>query len=121
MIGNMRRYPLKLFLKDFYVLGGIISAICADVFLWIYIPLHVKKLGDFSFLHYTINFGVDFIGTWKLFLLFPALGLLIIIVHTGLGYWIYGQSKALARFVLISQTVFCLFLILSVLTLFIIN
>ncbi|KKU12946.1 MAG: hypothetical protein UX20_C0036G0004 [Candidatus Magasanikbacteria bacterium GW2011_GWC2_45_8] len=117
----MQRYPLKLFFKDYYAAGGIIAAILADVFLWLYIPLRARTFGDLAFLHYTIHFGVDFIGAWTRLLLLPALGLLIIVVHTGLGYWLYGQFKELARLVLVSQVVLCGFLIVSAVALFIIN
>lgn len=117
----MQRYPLKLFFKDYYAAGGIATAVLADIFLWIYISLRARTLGDLAFLHYTIHFGVDFIGAWTRLLLLPALGLLIIAVHTALGYWLYGQLKELARFVLVSQAVLCGFLIVSAAALFIIN
>lgn len=121
MIRDMQRYPLKLFFKDYYVSIGVAGAFLADLFLWIYLPFRVRNLGELVFLHYTIHFGVDFIGLRTRLFFLPAFGFIIIILHTGLGYWLYGQFKELARFLLISQTILCGLLILSVMALLIIN
>ncbi len=117
----MRLYPLKLFFKDYFVSSGIFFAILANLFLWIYIPLKARNLGETAFLHYTVHFGVDLIGSWTRFLIIPVISLIVLIVHTGLGYWLYGQTKELARFLIISQVVMYAFLIVSAVALFIIN
>lgn len=121
MMGDMQRYPLRLFFKDYVVSMGILIALLTDIFLWIYILVRGRALGDSAFLHYTIHFGVDFIGAWTLLLFIPALGLVIFAVHTGIGYWLYGYQKTLARTLLVSQAVLCAFLLMSAFMLFFIN
>lgn len=91
----MPRFPLKLFLKDRWILGSFLSAFLLNFFLWIYLALAIKSAAETVFLHYTVHFGVDLIGPRGQIFSLPLLGFILILLNFLLAYFIYNSHKGL--------------------------
>lgn len=88
----MGRFPVRLFLRDKLVRVSLVMAIFENVALWIYLLFSVKSTENL-FLHYTIHFGVDLVGSFANLLLLPLLGLMIILLNFTVAYFLYDNLK----------------------------
>lgn len=88
----MTVFPLKLFLKDRWVLIFLFLTLLFNATLWIYLPLAIPVTNQTIFLHYTVHFGVDLIDSWGNIFVLPFLGLFLAAVNFSLAYLIYRQK-----------------------------
>lgn len=94
---KLRLYPLKLYLRSLPValLSG--SALVLNIFSWLWLWIQIPRGVDQLFLHYSILFGVDFIGTRTQIFYVPLLGLVIWIVNTFAGWILYRKDNFMSH------------------------
>ncbi|HBV58379.1 MAG TPA: hypothetical protein DEB73_03940 [Candidatus Magasanikbacteria bacterium] len=90
----MGRFPVRLFLRDKFVISSLGAAVFVNVALWVYLLVAIKSAENI-FLHYTIHFGVDLVGTYSNLLMLPLLGLVLILLNFTIAYFFYDNLKRL--------------------------
>ncbi len=86
-------YPIKLYIKHLPNLVVLILAFLTNIASWVWLLLQIKPQEGLIFLHYNILFGVDLVGVWWKVLYLPIGGLLILLINTTLGWWLFGKDK----------------------------
>lgn len=106
----MPRFPLKLFLKDKWMLAPLVVSGLFNLSTWLYLGLAIKPRPEAVFLHYTVHFGVDLSGPWSQIFFLPLLGLILILINFIVAYFIYDQNKNLSRLIAIATVALEVFL-----------
>lgn len=102
-------YPIRAFFKEKLVLASVVLFFLSNSALWMYL-LYNAEPRDHFFLHYTVYFGVDLVGTRNDAFLLPAGGLLIGVVNTLLAYLFRLRARPLSVFFLVLTLVTHVFL-----------
>lgn len=91
-----RRMRQPYILKDRYVLLSV--ALLASLFFAeaFYILIVVRELPHLIILHENIYFGIDRIGPWFYIFFFPALQLLVFLVHGIIGSALFTGNRTLS-------------------------
>lgn len=71
----------------------IIGALFLNMVNWALIAFFNRPVDFPIILHYNVYFGVDVIGAWWQVYSLPAIGLVILLVNTTLGYSFYCQKE----------------------------
>ena len=108
----MGRFPIRLFLNDRMVCFSLASSLIANVALWIYLLLAINSAENI-FLHYTIHFGVDLVGSFFNLLMFPLLGLALILLNFVIAYFLYDNLKSLSLLMAAATPVIQVFLLME--------
>ncbi len=106
-------YSPRLYLLDHWIQWPLGSSLLANLVGWWYLLGHIHPTGDPIFLHYTILFGVDYIGSWHLLLLPAVIGLLMIAVNFIFSFVIYRKSRFFSRLLALSTGILEVFLIVA--------
>jgi len=97
-------YPLKLYITKAPVLFLTILIIIFNIFSWVWLWLHIPRGLEYVFLHYTVLFGVDRIGSVVDMYMIPLSGLVIGCANIILGWLLYRRSKFFS-YILLSTAV----------------
>ncbi|MBI5022687.1 MAG: hypothetical protein HZC05_00770 [Candidatus Magasanikbacteria bacterium] len=108
----MRRFPVRLFLRDKLVLSSLITAMAVNAALWVYLFWAVKSAENI-FLHYTIHFGVDLVGTYSDLLMLPLIGLVLILLNFIIAYFLYDNLKRLGLLMAVATPLIQAFLLME--------
>lgn len=108
----MGRFPVRLFLRDKLVMSSLSVAVLINVALWVYLLLAVKSAENI-FLHYTIHFGVDLVGSFTNLLMLPLLGLALILLNFTIAYFLYDNLKRLGLLMAVATPVIQVFLLVE--------
>lgn len=103
-------YSPKLFFSDRWVLGSLVGAILAQIFLWLYLFFNIRSGAGQIFLHYNITFGTDLVGDWWKIYFLPLAGFGVILLNYFLAILFYSTDKFLARLIGFWTLLFHLFL-----------
>lgn len=106
----MGRFPIRLFLRDKMIRGPLFISLFANVALWIYLLAAVKSAENI-FLHYTIHFGVDLVGSLANLLMLPLMGLVLIPLNFFIAYFLYDRLKRLSLLLALATPVIQIFLL----------
>lgn len=90
-------YPIKLYLKYRPNIVMLPISLALNVASWFWLLVNIPPQEDQLFLHYTILFGVDLIGTWGKIFYLPLTGLLILLVNAAIGWLLFKSSKFFAQ------------------------
>ncbi|MEK7189644.1 MAG: hypothetical protein AAB666_01550 [Patescibacteria group bacterium] len=108
----MGRFPVRLFLRDKLVISSLVVAGFLNAALWIYLLLAIKSAENI-FLHYTIHFGVDLVGSFSNLLMLPLLGLALILLNFTIAYFLYDNLKRLGLLMAAATPVIQVFLLVE--------
>jgi hypothetical protein len=103
----------KLFFRDKFISVPLGAAVVIQGILWWYTLANVHKTGERFFLHYNITFGPDLVGEWWQIFLFPALGLLVVLINFALSLFFYNKDKFLARVLTATVVLSHIFLLIA--------
>lgn len=95
---------LRYFIRDKIVFGLTIFGLLADLLAWLILFWQVPFKASSFFLHYTVYFGVDWVGEWRMIFLIPLAGLLFLMINVLLAYLFY-KSQKLVSYLFLSATV----------------
>ena len=90
-------FSLKLYLRDRWILGPGLAAVGILGLLWGYTFRRLGPTPQSVFLHYTVVFGVDWVGSWWQLWLLPGFGTVIFLLNYLVGWFVYSQEKLAAR------------------------
>lgn len=109
------------YFKDNVIRIALVVSILFNIALWVYIKTQVKA-GPFSIaLHYTIYFGIDFLGQAREALTIALVGLIILVVNVILGFKIYNYNKLASYFLGITSILVQIFLFFAAYGLVLVN
>lgn len=108
-------------MRDKLILVSFGAALLVNILIWI---LTLSKFGTGSArvpLHFSIVYGINFLGPARQIYLLPLAGLLFILVNAGLARMLYDREKLLAYFLAVGSTVAQVILCLAALSLLAVN
>ena len=82
----------------------LIGALILNGINWGLIAFFISPVDFPIVLHYNVYFGVDVIGAWWQLYFLPAIGLIIMIVNTVLGYLFYQKKERIVAHLLMLAT-----------------
>lgn len=89
---------LKPYWKDSVITTIIFFSVISNLSIWIYL-LNNRIGGNIPIiLHYNLLFGLDYLGNYSKVFLLPAVGSIILIFNTSLGYYTYSREKLASYF-----------------------
>lgn len=91
---------VKLFKKTWF-LNVLIVSLLLNAVLWLLILFRAIPTTDSVPLHYSLTFGIDWLGGWGKLFTYPIAGLLLIVINTWLATIMYSINKFLAIVLLI--------------------
>lgn len=91
----MKVVPIKLFFKKRWAWIPLSVALASNLFIWAYLIWFIRPTEELLILHYTIHFGVDFLGRWLSVFVVPLVGLLFLLINTALGWWFWNRVRVL--------------------------
>ena len=116
-----RLYPLKLYFSklSISIVAGLALAI--NLFSWFWLSIQIPSTGEQLFLHYSVLYGVDYIGDgWKIFYV-PLLGMIILVINVLLGWIFYNKDKFMAQLLNFAALVCQIFILITVFLLVFLN
>jgi len=109
------------------IIATIIS-LCLNLFIWLLIYFRLRPMvkllpADQAFipLHYNTYLGVDSFGNWLNIFLLPGLGLLIFLINTLLAVLIYNRKDILSYFLVLTNLISQLLLLIATVFIILIN
>ena len=78
----------------------LLSALLLNLFMWAYLGWQIQPTEELLILHYTIHFGVDFLGRWLSVFVVPLVGLLFWLVNGARVWWFWNRMRILSQCVL---------------------
>lgn len=87
----------------------LLISLLLNIAAWVYLLWFIRPGEAQLVLHYTIHFGVDYVGPWYWALQAPAIGLSFFSVNTFLSWWMWERIRILSHifngFSVLSQAV----------------
>ncbi|MDO9399137.1 MAG: hypothetical protein Q7T79_00400 [bacterium] len=109
-------------LSFLYIRVYLIIALVLNIFNWVFVYYISSIISqNLVILHYNVNFGVNLIGDISKMYIIPAVGLFFILLNLLLIINIYKENKFVIHLLLVSSIVVNLFLLMSVMALYLIN
>lgn len=90
---NLRQKTKVIFLQDKIVIILFLVGLLLNLALYLAINLGIKPATEPIILHYSVYFGIDFIGHWQQLYLMPAVGTFLWLVNFILALFFYQQEK----------------------------
>ncbi|MCK4918955.1 MAG: hypothetical protein KAS01_01060 [Candidatus Pacebacteria bacterium] len=90
----------KPYWKDKLIINLTVSSLFVNLLLLIYLLYNKKEAGSPVILHYNFIFGDDYRGDYEQIYLIVLIGLIVIIINSALGYFLYLREK-LASYMLV--------------------
>jgi hypothetical protein len=100
----LRNFFSQEFFKSALMQWVLIGALILNGINWGLIAFFVRPVDFPIILHYNVYFGVDVIGAWWQLYFLPAIGLIIMIVNTVLGYLFYQKKERITAHLLMLAT-----------------
>ncbi len=92
LVSGIKIFISEPYWKDRTTLIAFILSALANVALWIFL-FRNQRNGEYPIiLHYDF-FGVDYLGNYNKVYMVPAVGVIVILVNTALGYLLYTREK----------------------------
>jgi hypothetical protein len=101
-----------------YYLPLIVSSLI-NALIWLVIIWRLPVQTAWIPLHYNIYFGIDWIGPWIQFFLYPLVGLIILAINFVINVKIYFKNRLLSLVINYSSLLIQIIILTSVITLII--
>lgn len=88
--------PVRSFIKAPWVLIPLSLSFAGNIFMWVYLGWFIRPTEELLILHYTVHFGVDFLGGWQSVFVVPTIGLLFSIINTLVAWWFWSRVHVLS-------------------------
>lgn len=99
-----RNFFSQEYFRSSLVQWVIIGALFLNIANWLAIAFFIRPVDFPIVLHYNVYFGVDVIGAWWQVYSLPAIGLIILLVNSSLGYLFYKQKERIITHLLMLGT-----------------
>lgn len=109
--------------KDKFVVINFLASLILNIFLWslFYFFVFYAAKQDSITLHYTIYFGINWIGPRFYIFIYPLFGTLVFIINTIIAFKIYFKERILSYFLFAASTFLAILLVILGILMYIIN
>lgn len=111
----------RLFLKERWLVALAGAGLFLNILTWLLLGWYIKPRPVPFFLHYTVYFGIDWLGDWYNVFFYPAFSLVALLVNFYLAYYFYQTQKLLSYFLLVVSIFIGLLVLLQGIFLIIMN
>lgn len=87
---------VRALLRERIVWIPLAVALLLNLVTWAYLGWFIRPTEELLILHYTIDFGIDFLGRWLSVFAVPLIGLLFGVVNAVIIWWFWQRMRALA-------------------------
>jgi hypothetical protein len=87
-------------LKRQLVLVGNVVCLLFNASLWLLLLFRAEPTSESVPLHYSLTFGIDWLGGWAGLFFYPMVGLVLLIINNLLAAYIFSLNKFLAGLLL---------------------
>jgi hypothetical protein len=108
---NLLKIALRFYFQDKTIFLSTLINSFLNLGSWLVLFFFIPASKQVIFLHYTIYFGVDWIGERSKIFLIPLTGLAIFLLNLILSFLVYSKQKILSYF-LVLVTIFLEILII---------
>lgn len=91
----------RLYLRDWWIFTPTVVLGVGLLVIWWYTFSHLSPTAQPLFLHYTVVFGVDWVGEWWKLWLLPLFATAVAAVNWAASWALYGREKLAARVLLV--------------------
>lgn len=91
------------FIKDKLIFLTAIAGFLVNLASWFILFWQIKPGSGNLLLHYTVYFGVDWVGEWYKIFTAPLVGLLILVLNFFLAFFIYQKQRIISYLLLLSS------------------
>ena len=109
------------FFQDRLIFVSLIFAAIFNIILWLMLAGKFGWSGERVPLHFNVVYGIDYLGNARQVYQIPLAGLALIIINVVLAMRIYSREKIFSYFLVFGSGVLQLILIISALTLIVLN
>lgn len=109
------------YFKDNLIHASLVVSVALNIALWFYLSTQIQESRYSIALHYTIYFGIDFLGEARQALMLALVGFIILITNIILGFYLYGYSRIASYFLSIASILVQIFLFFAAYGLVLIN
>jgi len=96
--GNLRKQLKLIYLQDKIVLILFFLSLFLNLVLYLILAVWLRPVADPIILHYTVYFGIDYLGAWYNLYTMPAVGTFIGLVNFGLLFFFYRREIMVGYF-----------------------
>jgi hypothetical protein len=89
---------IRLFLRDRWVRILFLPALAINL-ICVALLVTFFPNGENVPLHYNVNFGIDFIGASSQIYALPLVGLVLLMVNSFVGVWVWRRDRVLSYFI----------------------
>lgn len=72
------------------------AAFLLNLATWAYLGWFIRPTEELLILHYTIHFGIDFLGQWLSVFMVPLIGFLFGVMNVVILWWFWQRMRVLA-------------------------
>lgn len=120
MFNNSIKIP-RIFWRERLILVSAGVTLTINILLWI-VTFGKFGLGNELLpLHFSVVYGIDFVGSSRQIYELPAAALVILLVNFSLGILLYGFEKLLSYFLFFAAAIAQAFFLIALLALVILN
>lgn len=112
---------LRYFVQDKIISRVFIFSLLTNLLAWLSMFWQVPFRQGSFFLHYTVYFGVDWVGEWKMIFLIPLTGFLFLVINTLFAYFFYKSQKLISYFFVSATAILEIFIVFQGIFLIIMN
>lgn len=107
--------------KDRLIFVSLVFAIVFNIILWVLLAGKFGVNDERVALHFNVVYGIDFLGSSRNVYELPAAGLVILIVNTFLGGWVYERQKLFTYFLFFGSFFIQIIILMSAAALIFLN
>ena len=96
-------------------------ALLLNLTAWVWAAWYIRPQEGNIFLHYTILYGIDYVGAWWGIFRLPFLGLIIFFTNSIVGWLIFHRDKTAGHLLQVINVVAQAFLLIAVILLVFLN
>lgn len=113
LISGLKLVAFRSYWKNKIIMSIFALSCLVNISLWVFLFKNQKSSELPVILHYNLFFGVDYLGGYNEIYLIPAVGAIIIIINTVLGYLLYEREKLASYFLAFNIFIVQSFLLLA--------
>jgi len=126
MTSSLLFKKFKILLREDYFRNNLIHAslvisAALNIALWFYLSTQIQESRYSIALHYTIYFGIDFLGEARQALVLAFVGLIVLVTNIILGFYLYSHSRIASYFLSVTSILVQIFLFFAAYGLVMIN
>ena len=104
---------LRSFLRNPTMGLSLTVGLVANAVLWALLAARMGTWPAVIPLHYTIYFGIDLLGPWQWLFLLPGLGLVVLLVNSGLALPLFGRERIASYFLVVASALIQLIVLIA--------